>query len=1073
MKRLFLCSFLSAHEWSKNDDRLLQAVEHGDTEKVAALLGKKGISPTKLDSEGKSAFHLAASKGQVECLGAMLSHGVDLTIPDGSGYNALHLASKNSHQECVRKILQASLLDESRRKEDQRRWRQGLASVILSRKSCKCPVECVDSNGKTALHHAAGSGTISIVQLLCEHKCPINVKDTEGFTPLIQAAQNNHAEVCHYLIDQGADIDARDKNGRTAVMLACEHGSGNTVEMLVKKGANLKLVDALGHDALHYYKLSGNADILNFLQTTLKVSEDTDMKSAQTSKQLDPAIKIFADRSGTPKKRKAPPPPPLSSTMQGPQSSELPFPESRSPRLSGCESSKAEVTSVKERENNEEVRKLQAEKANLLEVIQNLNQQLRDKNLQEAQQNVLKKHDCRNSEEVTFDTIGSGSKKTETSFVEEPDQIMALQSQIASLEVQNKELWGILQGKHSQDSVTSSSPQDKQSSQNLETSFDLNFNSEDSQSTLKADYIQLKELYKNAEAEITNLRAEMFSNLSNSSLQTETFEQSNSNTGAKDIPDQETPHTLAMGLLTELAEENSQTLGEINENGYCLEEKLRETQSKYDEALKELSSLRAQVQQDLCCKEEHMPLPNLEELTQTYEDEIEELKQRLKRALEDEEKANNNLTEMEELLEIKDKILAKCMSVEECEELKNSQSLLLENVNQEKALLIEKYEEAQEEIKKLQAKLNHQISSQRDNYLQEMVTALNRTINDLNTQVTEISQQYNDAKCELKQLKNKKTEEASEHINSNYIHKEQHEQLVQVLNDSVHELKEKLSEMEVKVKEAEQDNTMLQKELELQMQASVPLSEHNQIKTTLENTIKTFNGKVRQMEQGLEQKEIELNILQGNLATKTAAVQEAMVPKSEHEKLKVSLEAESNRLTAKINDLLKEQEKASAEVAQARKDHLLAKSERDTAQAQLGAKEQEIKRLRVRSHDMQQTVEELQKQIKESLKLEEDKDKKNSELSKEVSKLKEALNSLSQLSYTASTVKRQNQQLETLQQQVKNLQHQLSDANQRHHEVVSVYRMHLLYAVQGQMDEDVQKALKQILTMCKSQPQTK
>ncbi|XP_043537562.1 ankycorbin isoform X4 [Chiloscyllium plagiosum] len=1032
----------NAHEWNKNDDRLLQAVEHGDTEKVSALLGKKGISPTKLDSEGKSAFHLAASKGQLECLGMMLSHGVDLTVPDGSGYNALHLASKNSHQECVRKILQASLLDESGRKEDQRGWRQGLASVILSRKAYKCPVECVDSNGKTALHHAAASGSISTVQLLCEHKCSINVKDTEGFTPLIQAAQNNHVEVCHYLIDQGAEIDARDKNGRTAVMLACEQGNGNTVEMLVKRGANLKFVDALGHDALHYYKLSGNADILNFLQATLKVSEDTDMKSAQTSK-------------------------------QGPQPNEVPFPLSRRPCSSGCEPSKVEETSIKDRENSEEMRKLQAEKANLLEVIQNLNLQLRDKNLQEAQQNSLKKCDCRSSEEVPLDTIGSGSKTSETSFVEEPDQIMALQSQIASLAVQNKELWGILQGKHSQDIVTSTLPRDEQSRQNLETSFDLNFNSEDSQSTLKADYIQLKELYKNAEAEITNLRAEMFSNLSNSSLQTETFEERNSNTGEKDVSDQETQHALAMGLLTELSEENNQTSGEINENGYCLEEKLRETQSKYDEALKELSSLREQVQQDLCCKEKHIPLPNLEELTQTYEDEIEELKQRLKRALEDEDKASSNLREMEELLEIKDKILTKCMSVDECEELKNSQSLLLENISQEKALLIEKYEEAQEEIKKLEEKLNDQTLSERDNYLQEMVTALNRTVDELNTQITEITQQYNEAKCELKQLKNKKTEVASKHINSNYIHKEQHEQLVQVLNDSVDELKEKLSEMEIKVKEAEQDNTMLQRELELQNQTSVPLSEHNQVKMTHENTIKTLNGKMCQMEQELEQKEIELNILQGNLATKTAAVQEAMVPKSEHEKLKVSLEAESNRLNAKINDLLKEQEKASAEVAQARKDHLLAKSEHDAVQAQLGAKEQEIKRLRVRSHDMQQTVEELQKQIKESLKLEEDKDKKNSELSKEVSKLKEALNSLSQISFTASTLKRQNQQLETLQQQVKNLQHQLSDANQRHHEVVSVYRMHLLYAVQGQMDEDVQKALKQILTMCKSQPQMK
>lgn len=43
------------NEWNKNDDRLLQAVEHGDAEKVASLLGKKGASATKQDSEGKTA----------------------------------------------------------------------------------------------------------------------------------------------------------------------------------------------------------------------------------------------------------------------------------------------------------------------------------------------------------------------------------------------------------------------------------------------------------------------------------------------------------------------------------------------------------------------------------------------------------------------------------------------------------------------------------------------------------------------------------------------------------------------------------------------------------------------------------------------------------------------------------------------------------------------------------------------------------------------------------------------------------------------------------------------------------
>ncbi|XP_059845628.1 ankycorbin-like isoform X2 [Hypanus sabinus] len=1000
------------HEWNKNDERLLQAVEHGDAEKVAALLGKKGTSPVKLDGEGKSAFHLAATKGQVDCLGAMLTHGIDLNVLDGSGSNVLHLASKFSHQECVRKILQY-----------------------------KCPVECTDSNGKTALHHAATSGSIFIVQLLCEHKCPVNTKDAEGFTPLIQAAQGNHADVCLYLIDQGADVDARDKNGRTALMLACEHGSGNAVEILVKKGASLKLVDALGHDALHYCKLAGNADILNLLQAALKkVPEDPDMKSAQISK-------------------------------QGLQSSEAPLPESHTSHSSKPEPSEEEATSIKEEEKNDEMRKLKAEKANLLEVIHNLNQQLRDKNLQEAQQNDLTRKVCRNSEEMPVESKGSENEGTLKSSVEGHDQIMALQSQIASPAVQNKELWDTLQVKEKGASIKL---EDEQLRPNVAVPLDLNLNSADAYSTLEANYIQLKEMYKKAEAEITNLKAEIFSNKSNTTVRTDALSNSHSNTKVKELDEPEPQHALAMELLAELSEERMQTLGEINENGYSLEQKLQETQSKYEEALKELSSLRAQVQRDLHLTEEHISLSNLEKLTQSYEDELEEMKQQLKRALEDEERANNSVREIQELLEIKDKLLSNCISQGECKEMKLSHAQLIENINQEKALLIEKYKESQEEIKKLQERLNRQSNSQeKENDFQETLTTLNKRTDELKNQLASVTQQYNLAESELKELKSKKADVAFEHVNSNYIHKEQHEQLIEVLNDSIDELKDKLSELEMKLKGSEQDNAKMQRDLELHKQTSIPLSEHTEITMSLENTIKNFDGKLRQMEHKLEQKEIQLNVLEGNLATEKAAAQEAMVPKSECEKMRASFEAESKRLAAKVSDLLKEQEKLSAEVAQARKENLLVKNERDTAQAQLLSKEQEIKRLRIRGHDMQQAMEELQKQVKDSLKLEEDKDRKNTELSKEVSKLKEALNSLSQLSYTANTVKRQNQQLEVLQQQVKHLQHQLSEANQRHHEVVSVYRMHLLYAVQGQMDEDVQKALKQILTMCKAPTQMK
>uniref|UniRef100_A0A8C3FWM5 Ankyrin repeat domain-containing protein 24 n=1 Tax=Chrysemys picta bellii TaxID=8478 RepID=A0A8C3FWM5_CHRPI len=97
---------MSSHDWGKNDEKLLQAVDYNDPEKVTSLLLRKGLVPTKLDSEGKSAFHLAAMRGNVDCLEVMLAHGADAMTIDSSGYNALHLAAKHGHPQCVSKLLQ-------------------------------------------------------------------------------------------------------------------------------------------------------------------------------------------------------------------------------------------------------------------------------------------------------------------------------------------------------------------------------------------------------------------------------------------------------------------------------------------------------------------------------------------------------------------------------------------------------------------------------------------------------------------------------------------------------------------------------------------------------------------------------------------------------------------------------------------------------------------------------------------------------------------------------------------------------------------------------------------------------
>uniref|UniRef100_A0A452TP86 Ankyrin repeat domain 24 n=1 Tax=Ursus maritimus TaxID=29073 RepID=A0A452TP86_URSMA len=85
------------------------------------------------------------------------------------------------------------------------------------------------------------------------------------------------------------------------------------------------------------------------------------------------------------------------------------------------------------------------------------------------------------------------------------------------------------------------------------------------------------------------------------------------------------------------------------------------------------------------------------------------------------------------------------------------------------------------------------------------------------------------------------------------------------------------------------------------------------------------------------------------------------------------------------------------------------------------------------------------------------------ELSKEVFSLKEALKD--------QPVAPGSPEVEALRGQVKALQEQLKQAARDHSAVVALYRRHLLYAIQGQMDEDVQRILSQILQMQRLQTQ--
>ncbi|XP_076588429.1 uveal autoantigen with coiled-coil domains and ankyrin repeats protein [Chaetodon auriga] len=227
-------------DWNKYDDRLMKAVERGEVDKVAAVLTKKGIIPTKLDVEGRSAFHLAATRGHLDCLNLILGHNVDVTATDATGKNALHLSSRNGHSLCVQKLLQHN-----------------------------CPVGNVDLQGRTALHDAVMAGCASSVKLLCDSGASVNATDFDGRTPLVLATQMCHPRICQLLLERGADITVRDKQNKTALILGCEYGCKDAVEVLLKSGIDVKAVDGLGHDAFHYARLSKSPELVAMVKSYL------------------------------------------------------------------------------------------------------------------------------------------------------------------------------------------------------------------------------------------------------------------------------------------------------------------------------------------------------------------------------------------------------------------------------------------------------------------------------------------------------------------------------------------------------------------------------------------------------------------------------------------------------------------------------------------------------------------------------------------------------------------------------------------------------------------------------------
>ena len=179
---VFLVSFpLFSHgeeaKLTRNDKKLLEAVEEGDLKKVQSLVEKGANVNAKHQTHGRTVLTIATHKGHKEMVSYLITNPAldvnkrgdyDINVEKDIfklGMNPLLMASQNGDLEIVK--------------------------ILLSHPSIDVNAQAGVGEGHSALHFAAREGHPKVVKLLLENGADVNVTEGFGYTALTFAASED------------------------------------------------------------------------------------------------------------------------------------------------------------------------------------------------------------------------------------------------------------------------------------------------------------------------------------------------------------------------------------------------------------------------------------------------------------------------------------------------------------------------------------------------------------------------------------------------------------------------------------------------------------------------------------------------------------------------------------------------------------------------------------------------------------------------------------------------------------------------------------------------------------------
>jgi ankyrin repeat protein len=227
------------------------AAGHG-LEPVELLLKAKA-EVNWANPDGGTALMSAAAAGNDDVVQLLLQAGANPNAEDKDGHTAYWYA-RECNNPSTAKLLAKVTQDTG---DAERPWRKNKEGK--SREQCfldaarggdgefvarllaeGVPVDVAESDGDTALHHAAENDDVPLIEILLQAKAPLEAEGSADWTPLVAAANFGKVQAVRLLLQAGANVHACKD---TILCYACEsRNSQELVEILLAAGAAVNVV---------------------------------------------------------------------------------------------------------------------------------------------------------------------------------------------------------------------------------------------------------------------------------------------------------------------------------------------------------------------------------------------------------------------------------------------------------------------------------------------------------------------------------------------------------------------------------------------------------------------------------------------------------------------------------------------------------------------------------------------------------------------------------------------------------------------------------------------------------------